>query len=38
MKQEYIDAINNLLEKCDDIALLDLIQSLLAKSLITEGE
>ena len=32
MKQEYINNIINLLNKCDDIELLDLILKLLQKS------
>lgn len=32
MKQEYIQAIYELLEKCNDIELLDLILKLLQKS------
>lgn len=32
MKQEYIDAINKLLEECNDIELLDLVHKILIKS------
>ena len=32
MKHEYIEAINKLLEECNDIELLDLIHQLLIKS------
>lgn len=32
MKQDYIVAITNLLERCDDIPLLDFILQLLQKS------
>ena len=32
MKAEYIQSIENLLQKCDDVALLDLIYQLLAKT------
>lgn len=32
MKEYYIDAINDLLGECDDLALLDLILKLLQKS------
>ena len=32
MKNEYIQQINNLLQLCDDISLLDLIYQLLQKS------
>lgn len=32
MKQEYIHAIHQLLEKCNDIELLDFILKLLQKS------
>lgn len=31
VKEEYINAINNLLQQCDDISLLDLIFQLLQK-------
>lgn len=32
MKEEYIKLINELLKKCNDLALLDLILKLLQKS------
>lgn len=32
MHQEYVEAIKHLLEKCQDIGLLDLILKLLQKS------
>ena len=32
MKEEYINSINNLLQQCNDIELLDLILQLLNKS------
>ena len=32
MKERYVAEIIELLEKCDDVALLDLIQKLLLKS------
>lgn len=32
MKQEYIEAINQLMLQCEDISLLDLILKLLQKS------
>ena len=32
MKQEHINRINELLQECEDIALLDLIMKLLIKS------
>lgn len=32
MKQEYIEAITNLLPRCDNVAILDLIRQLLVKA------
>lgn len=31
MKEQYISEINNLIQQCDDISLLDLIHKLLLK-------
>lgn len=33
LKESYIESIKALMEKCDDISLLDLIQKLLEKSM-----
>lgn len=33
MKEEYIEKITNLLKKCNDLSLLDLIYKLLNKSI-----
>jgi hypothetical protein len=32
MKEEYLEKINNLLEKCEDLSMLDFIYQLLDKS------
>ena len=37
MKEDYINKINNLLIKCDDISFLDLINTLLEKKLLNES-
>lgn len=32
MKEEYLEKIHNLLEKCEDLSMLDLVYKLLVKS------